>query len=140
MGYACPVCEDPQADDVHLANHLAFTAMTGGDDHEAWLDDRVSDWGELGPAELAEEVVDHADETEFPQVFEDTTDDAHDHGDHAHTDPSDLPPGAQRQRGSRSLSDDDRDVLAEARDLTREMLNDDEDTDDGDDAAGDETE
>ena len=39
MGYACPVCEIPHQDATHLANHLAFTAMTHGDDHEAWLDD-----------------------------------------------------------------------------------------------------
>jgi len=136
MGYECPVCEDPQSDATHLANHLAFTAMTGGDDHEAWLDERVPDWAEFGPAELAEHVTEYADETDFPQVFEDTTDDADGHGDHAHTDPSDLPPGAQR--GNRSLSDDDRDVLAEARDLTREMLN--EDVDSGGDETGDETE
>jgi hypothetical protein len=68
MGYACPVCDDPQADATHLANHLAFTALTGGDDHEAWLDEHVPAWGQHGETELAAEVVDHADEREFPQV------------------------------------------------------------------------
>ncbi|KAA9399856.1 hypothetical protein Har1130_01885 [Haloarcula sp. CBA1130] len=122
MGYACPVCDDPQADDVHLANHLAFTAMTGGDDHEEWLDERVPDWGQLGEDELSTEVVEYAAETEFPQVFEDTVDrsgDGHSH-DHGH----DLPQGADRHRGSNALSDHDSEVLAEARDLTREMLRD----------------
>ncbi|WP_367176397.1 DUF5810 domain-containing protein [Haloarcula rubripromontorii] len=133
MGYACPVCDDPQADDVHLANHLAFTAMTGGDDHEAWLDERVPGWGQLGEAELSTEVVEYAEETEFPQVFEDTVDrsddgHSHDHG-HGH---SDLPQGADRHRGSNALSDHDSEVLAEARDLTREMLRESDDESDGD--------
>ncbi|EMA10797.1 hypothetical protein SAMN05443574_1027 [Haloarcula vallismortis] len=125
MGYACPVCDDPQADDVHLANHLAFTAMTGGDDHEAWLDERVPDWGQLGEDELSTEVVEYAEETEFPQMFEDTVDrsgDGHSH-EHGH-DHGDLPQGADRHRGSNALSDHDSEVLAEARDLTREMLRD----------------
>ncbi|QIO21668.1 DUF5810 domain-containing protein [Haloarcula sp. JP-L23] len=127
MGYACPVCGDPQSDAGHLANHLAFTALTGGDDHEAWLDDHVDDWGQMGESELAEAVVDHAEETEFPQVFEESgVDGGHDH-DHGHTPTSDLPPGADSQRGPRSMSGDDRSVLAEARDLTREMLDEDAD-------------
>ena len=72
MGYACPVCGDPQADAGHLANHLAFTAILGADHHEAWLEEHAPSWGEMGEAELAEAVVDHVEETEFPQVFEDT--------------------------------------------------------------------
>jgi len=130
MGYACPVCSDPQADATHLANHLAFTAMTGGDDHEAWLDDRVDDWGQLGQTELADIVVDYADEREFPQVFEESGVEDHDHAD-------DLPPGADSHRGAASISDDDAAVLEEARELTKEML---EETEDGSDAAEDETE
>jgi hypothetical protein len=74
MGYACPVCEDPQSDGEHLANHLAFTAMLGDDAHEQWLDEHVTDWGERDPADLAAAVTDRADEREFPQLFEDTTD------------------------------------------------------------------
>jgi hypothetical protein len=142
MGYACPVCDDPQADDVHLANHLAFTAMTGGDDHEAWLDERVPDWGQLGEDELSAEVVEYADETEFPQVFEDTVDrsgDGHSH-DHEHGHGHDLPQGADRHRGSNALSDHDSEVLAEARDLTREMLRDSDDETDADAADSDTSE
>ncbi len=75
MGFACPVCETPQADAGHLANHLAFTAIARGGDHETWLDERVPGWDELGEATLAERVVEHAAETEYPQVFEDTTGD-----------------------------------------------------------------
>ncbi|WP_254273126.1 DUF5810 domain-containing protein [Haloarcula marina] len=137
MGYTCPVCGDPQSDAGHLANHLAFTAMTGGDDHAAWLDDHVDDWGQMGESELAEVVVDHAEETEFPQVFEesglDDHDEGHDHSDghsHGRTPASDLPSGADSHQGQAAMSDEDRSVLAEARDLTREMLEEnDEETD-----------
>jgi hypothetical protein len=83
MGYACPVCEDPQADGEHLANHLAFTAVLGDADHEDWLDEHAPGWGDTDPQELAERVSDHAEKREFPQVFEDTTS-GHDHGEGAH--------------------------------------------------------
>ena len=117
MGYACPVCSDPQADATHLANHLAFTALTGGDDHEAWLDAHVGEWSQLGETELAELVVEEAEQTEFPQVFDESgvESDGHDHPAmddiDSHTDPE--------------LSDEDAAVLSEARDLTKEMLADD---------------
>ncbi|WP_436928486.1 DUF5810 domain-containing protein [Halosimplex halobium] len=134
MGYACPACGDPQADAEHLANHLAFTAMLRGGDHEAWLDDRVDDWAELDPPELAERVVDHADEEEFPQVFEDTTGGDHDHGhDHQHGGGRQgaggpMPGGADAienaaPAGVADLDDfegETDDVLAEAKELTRQ--------------------
>jgi hypothetical protein len=123
MGYACPVCSDPQADATHLANHLAFTAMTGGDDHEAWLEEFAPEWGQLGETELAERVVNHAEQREFPQVFEENGT-----GDHDHT--ADPPSGADSHRGAASMSDDDAAVLAEARELTKAML------DERDDGAG----
>jgi hypothetical protein len=41
MGYACPVCETPQQDAAHLADHLAFTAIVHTDDHESWLEDTL---------------------------------------------------------------------------------------------------
>jgi hypothetical protein len=76
-GYACPVCDDPQADAGHLANHLAFTAMLRDDGHGAWLDEHVPDWSDRGEADLAAELRERADdlleEREYPQVFEDTT-------------------------------------------------------------------
>jgi hypothetical protein len=92
MGYACPVCETPQRDGEHLAHHLAFTAMLHGDDHEAWLDDRVPDWSERDPAGLAAEVTPHAEDAEYREVFEDTADrdrpdvdlGDHDHAGHGH--------------------------------------------------------
>jgi hypothetical protein len=76
MGYRCPVCEDPQADDVHLANHLAFTALVRGGHHEDWLDEHVPDWGEMGEEGLANHVREHAESAEYPAVFEDTTEPA----------------------------------------------------------------
>ncbi len=72
MGYACPVCSDPQADAGHLANHLAFTAILGDDDHEAWLAEHAPDWNEMGERELAAAVSEYVEETEFPQLFDDT--------------------------------------------------------------------
>jgi hypothetical protein len=72
MGYECPVCATPQADARHLANHMAFTAVLGDAEHEAWLDEHAPGWGEAGEAELAPRVAEHAPEGEFAQVFEDT--------------------------------------------------------------------
>lgn len=149
MGYACPVCEAPQADGEHLANHLAITAMLGRDDHAAWLDDHAPDWEESGPEELAEQVVEAVPETEFPQVFEDTTPDRR-HG-HDHEGEQQLPFEQElaRQTGGRGagrgeLTGDARDIMSEARDLTEQMLADDgaedEEAEDADGAAADETE
>ena len=129
MGYSCPVCDDPQADDEHLANHLAVTAMMRGGDHEAWLDERVPDWEGMGPTELATEVVERAEETEYPQVFEDTTD-GHDHQSvesHDQGARADLPPGAD------ALVDADHDVdaekiLEEAREMTEQRRSGDEES------------
>lgn len=125
MGYACPVCGDPQADTGHLANHLAFTAILGGDDHERWLDEHTPGWSKEGTAELAERVVEHAEEMEFPQVFEDTTtgnDSGMDHApgnDQRHRDV----PGGYPERSQRSRSSDPEveRILAEAREMTRQM-------------------
>jgi len=148
MGYVCPVCEDPQSDAEHLANHLAFTAMLGDDGHEAWLDDHAPDWADANPAELAPRVAEHADETDFPQVFEDTTeggagghDRGHQHG-HDHDHQHGRGGGHQHGRGGGAAGGnidgapggvadpndafpddgavDPEDVLAEARELTRE--------------------
>jgi len=110
MGYACPVCEAPEADGEHLANHLAFTAMLHGGDHEAWLDGHVPDWDGLDPDALAAEVVEFADAVDHDTVFEDTTGGRPDvrQGPGA-IPPEDLDPEARR-------------MLEEARELTRERL------------------
>ncbi|MEF8887245.1 MAG: DUF5810 domain-containing protein [Haloarculaceae archaeon] len=160
MGYACPVCEDPQSDATHLANHLAFTAMLRGGEHGEWLDDHVPEWGDLDETELGERVAEHAEETEFPQVFEDTTDrgpgsHGHDHGEggHSHlggghTDPGDLPAGADAL-ADEGLDEEAREAIAEAREMTRKRRENanagsdgegDGDTDGTDDGAGTETE
>jgi len=151
MGYACPVCEDPQADAGHLANHLAFTAMLRGGEHEAWLDDRVPEWEGLDEEGLGEAVADHAEQREFPQVFEDTTggrgrSQGHGHGhDHDHNHSrghpprdDDLPPGVTP--GDLD-PDDDLDeraeqVLEEARELTRKRREDSEERSSSDARAG----
>jgi hypothetical protein len=73
MAYACPVCATPQADGRHLANHLAFTAMIHGDDHEAWLDEHAPEWEEAGEEALAKRVVGHAAETELSEAIDDPT-------------------------------------------------------------------
>lgn len=129
MGYACPVCSTPQADGEHLANHLAFTAMLQGDEHEAWLDEYVPDWGEDDPESLAPRVTPHVEEEEFPQVFDDTTHDGHDHSLEEHLG------GQARHRGRGALASDGDDaedvddgdvddVLEEARRMTEAMLED----------------
>jgi hypothetical protein len=168
MGYECPVCGTPQADARHLANHLAFTAVLGREDHEAWLDEHAPGWSEAGEAELAPRVAEHAPETEFDQLFEDTagglegredpaepaeersgalfdelpTSPEHDHDQgrtHAPRE-SHLAGGVDEER----LDPETRAVIEEARDLTREMLADeDEETEEtgtaDETAAGDDT-
>lgn len=113
MGYACPVCEAPQADAEHLANHLAFTAILRGEEHEVWLDDHVPDWSEQSPETLGPVVVDHAEEVELDVSEEDIEQ----YG---------KPPMDQGAYGTGTdeLSEQDRAVLAEARELTRQMLED----------------
>ena len=158
MGYACPVCETPQADARHLANHLAFTAMLGDDDHEAWLDDHAPGWADAGESDLADRVVEYAESTEYPQVFEDTT--GHDHRDHGSDDPR---PGelfeegrherkSSRTRGPGARGGGDLDpetaaAVEKAREMTRQANEADDDsaavddrdvTDDTADAGGDE--
>ena len=181
MGYECPVCATPQADARHLANHVAFTAVLGDAEHEAWLDEHAPGWAEAGEAELAPRVAEHAPEGEFPQVFEDTAggleeeedptdppeersgalfddegvehvgdhrrghDHAHDHDHrHGHGVPLDPDHAGESAHGDRTthlagpgadpdeLDDETREVLAEAREMTREMLADEEDDPRGD--------
>ena len=124
MGYACPVCEAPQADGEHLANHLAITAMMGREDHEAWLDEHAPDWVESTPSELAKAVVEHVPETEFPQLFADTTD-GHDHQHGGGQPPFEQELAGQTAQGGRGdLTDETRNILAEAREMTEAMRED----------------
>ncbi|NHN61146.1 MULTISPECIES: DUF5810 domain-containing protein [Halorussus] len=150
MGYACPVCETPQSDAEHLANHLAFTAMLGDDDHEAWLDDHAPGWREQGEHELASRVEERAKEVGFPQVFEDTT--GHDHGDEPRAGDlfeDELERANARGRGSMTgggrgggtgagaLDGEAQEILQEAQEMTEQLL-DDADDDEGDEETADE--
>jgi len=136
MGYACPVCEDPQADAEHLANHLAFTAMLGDADHEEWLDDHAPDWEQADADRLASVVTDHAEDVDFPQVFEDTTGThRHDHerdrsGALFDDEPDFAADARERAPGDRRLDERTEQVLEEAREMTRRMR-DDAEADDG---------
>jgi hypothetical protein len=125
MGYECPVCAAPQADERHLADHLAMTALTRGGDHESWLEDTVPEWERMGPDELGPVVAESATEREFPQVFEDTT--AHDHGERLE---EEIARSGRRGPGGRGdLTEATRDALEEAREMTAEMVDDSEDGD-----------
>lgn len=155
MSYECPVCATPQADARHLANHVAFTALLGDAEHEAWLDEHAPGWAEEGEAELAPRIAEHAPEGEFSRVFEDTAGglegadpadppeersgalfedaDGHDH-DHVHGIPRDPDRAGRAAHGDRTahlagpgadpddLDEETREVIAEAREMTREML------------------
>jgi hypothetical protein len=147
MGYACPVCEDPQADAGHLANHLAFSAMLGDADHESWLDDHAPEWEGMGESDLADIVADDVEETEFPQVFEDTTgkpdsagdpleersgalfDEGQDHAGHGHGHDHGHDHGSDESHDTGGIVDtsgamdaETEAVLEEAREMTQEML------------------
>jgi hypothetical protein len=128
--------------------------MLGDEAHEAWLEAYAPGWAEMGEAELADVVEDHVEETEFPQVFEDTAgglvDDAEppaersgalfdDHGDgarygHAHQAPTGGDPAHDRGRGDARMDEEAEAILEEAREMTRRMLE--ADADDGDGSGG----
>ncbi|MFB6084391.1 MAG: DUF5810 domain-containing protein [Halorientalis sp.] len=155
MGYACPVCADPQADAEHLANHLAFTAMLGDDDHEAWLEEHAPGWDQDDADALATTVADLAEETDYPQVFEDTVDrrstnsrtQSGDTTDHDHERSGALfddetravERGRERAQDLSGLDGEDEEILEEAREMTRKIQEGDEpaSADDGDEDATD---
>lgn len=116
MGYSCPVCSDPQADGVHLANHLAITALTRGGDHEQYLEESVPGWQELSEEELAEELVETATEADYPQVFEDTTTDHEHNHDHQRSGADSIPFEAEMPDEDEETAD----VLEEAMELTQQ--------------------
>lgn len=118
MGYECPVCGTPQADGTHLANHLAITAMTHGEEHEEWLDEYTPGWRESSPDDLADQVVAFATETDHETIFEDTAG-----NDRRFEDELERQLGAERGRqGGRSGETEA--ALEEARRLTERMLED----------------
>ncbi|AFK19737.1 hypothetical protein E6P09_01475 [Haloferax mediterranei ATCC 33500] len=147
MGYACPVCDAPQRDETHLANHLALQAIVHGDDHETWLDEHAPDWDSMNPDSLGPVVSDFAEEHEFDEVFEDTVDrtqrhkhgHGHEHGighEHGHG----QTPQFGGRDGSEPLSGDAARIFEEARSLTEEMQDDEGGTNDDESGAnGDES-
>jgi hypothetical protein len=146
MAYRCPVCDTPQVDAEHLANHLAFTAVLRGEAHETWLDDHVPDWGDQNPESLAPTVAEAVPESDVPEF--DDANDGHDQGarleDELAKQGSHRGPGATGANdssgahagGRGDLTEDATDVLREARELTEQMygLDDAGDADDADDA------
>lgn len=140
MAYACPVCDEPQVDAGHLADHVAFTALTGDEAHETWLDETVGDWGDLGQSALAEIVVEHAEETAFPIDFDDDEvgpHAGHDHGDGAGAGQDHGHRGPPASRAPAADDEDVRNVIDEARDMTRRMQGEDTDDSDGTEAGDD---
>jgi len=122
MGYACPVCETPQADGEHLANHLAFTALLHGGRHEAWLTEHVPDWTDRDPDGLAAAVVGHAEEVDHETVFEDTVGGRPDVG---------IGQGHRGQGAPRELDPESRRILEEAMEMTRARRDSENDDDEG---------
>lgn len=122
MGYACPVCEEPQVDAEHLAHHLAFTAILRGGEHEAWLDEHVPTWDELDPKALGAAVVEDAESVEIDQPG-DASHPSQDRSE-GQADPHNRPTGRTAEEPRNRLSTEDRAVLEEARELTRRMLED----------------
>jgi len=106
MGFDCPVCGEPLFDEEHLANHLAFAAVAGEQRHEAWLDEHAPDWGEQGPDALGPRVVEHAERNDLER-------------------PPELQgrprPGTVGTDAASTADSEVREVLAEARELTRRM-------------------
>ena len=126
MAYRCPVCDHPQSDGRHLANHLAFTALIRGGDHESWLDARVPEWDSLGEGELADRLVEEVEPAAGDLVG----------GEQSVADGPDVSPGdgaAPHQRAIRTSAPADspdlpdgtvQEILEEARALTSERRTD----------------
>ncbi|MCU4719241.1 DUF5810 domain-containing protein [Halapricum hydrolyticum] len=123
MAYRCPVCEEVQADAVHLADHLAFTAVIRGGDHESWLDEHVPDWGGDDPEGLAARLrdVDAVESIDHP------IDEVRDSEVRAGEGVSRRPDAGQHALDSDSLDDEAREILARARELTRQTEDDERD-------------
>ncbi|MBP2251942.1 hypothetical protein J2754_002279 [Halarchaeum solikamskense] len=124
MGYACPVCDEHVPDAEHLADHLAFAAVTGDDAHESWLDEHAPGWESGGTEDLAPRVTAHAETVDFDV-------DTHpvEGHDHARGGGSGAQGGAGAARGA--LDDEAQRILEEAAEMTREMTGDDQPASEG---------
>jgi hypothetical protein len=111
MGYRCPVCDDPQPDGEHLANHVAFTGLLGDDDHEKWLDETVPSWSEMDPDSLSDVLIEEVPEVDLGDIETDAA----------------RPPGRPeidshaRRTGDQEVDPETAAALEEARELTRQM-------------------
>lgn len=146
MELRCPVCEYPQADGRHLANHLAFTALVRGGSHEEWLDEHVPEWESMGEDGLTAALTDEIDAVEDEPVFESTGSHSHHHHDHTQhqhgTTPSDQRPQADIDipvtdlpdslsgESEDDLSEETAEVLERARELTRQRRTSDDEPED----------
>jgi hypothetical protein len=131
VAYACPVCATVAPDGEHLAHHLAIVAMTRGGEHESWLDEHAPGWQEASPEELAATATDHAEQVEHELADEAAggrpdVGHAHDHGGAR----GGQPGGATPSTGAGG--DETAAVLAEAREITQRMLEEDDEPADGD--------
>jgi hypothetical protein len=136
MGYACPVCSEPQADGEHLANHLAFSAMLGRADHADWLDEHAPGWSEEDPEGLAERVTDHAETVELDVETDSELPDPPAGMGAAGAGPGGLESALSRQSGPgrERLDPETQEIIAEAREMTRRRRDADDEP-----AGGDET-
>lgn len=123
MGLVCPVCESPESDAVHLAHHMAMTAILGDAEHERFLDERVPKWEECSPDRLGSTIADLAEETDDEVTSEPV--------EHAHPSrPSTTGPAAPPR--SDTLDDPEiQAVLERARAYTEQMYDRQEDDSDG---------
>jgi hypothetical protein len=138
VAYACPVCETIAPDAEHLAHHLAIVGMTRSGEHEAWLDEHAAGWQESSPEELAATATEHAEQVEHELADEAAggrpdVGHAHDHGHGAEH--GGQPGGATPANAAGS--DETASVLAEAREMTQRMLDEDDEGSDGDESGGD---
>jgi len=119
MAYGCPVCEEPQVDASHLANHLAFTAVIRSGDHEDWLDEHAPGWGENDEDTLTDRLLDldEVAEIDHPIDASEGGPDEHTH-DHGHRNPA---VDSRASRGDAALDADAQRILDEAQELTRQM-------------------
>lgn len=120
MGYACPVCDHPQADATHLANHLAITAIARGGAHERWLDRRFDDWVGHSEGELAAAIQDHVDPTETEMdAAPELVDSPAAAGQSVTRADAGPDPGVGIRPGRGQREETTREILANARELTR---------------------
>lgn len=141
MAYACPVCETIAPDGEHLAHHLAIVGMTRSGEHEAWLDEHAAGWQESSPEELAATATEHAEQVEH-ELADEAAGERPDVG-HAHDHGPGAEHGGQPGGGTPSNaagSDETAAVLAEAREMTERMLDEDDEAVEGDESGSDDRE